>query len=145
MATQVQRSDLDRFRPSDRHNTLRHVSSVDCIEYEMHLRGSLAALYSLEGRVIGQFKSRSIRLYGKYLQGIQYLSYPNRSSFISKMSSECLAVHTDQNWEPQALILWVGPPLAVRPMSIAVGTWGYNPHTLEPSRVVYTMVKRDLL
>ena len=100
MVTEAQRSDLDRFRPSDRRNTLRPVSLVDCIEYEMHSRGSLPALYSLEGRVTGRFKSRSIRLYGKYLQGIQYLSYPNRSSFIAKMSSDCLAVHADQSRAP---------------------------------------------
>ena len=88
-------SDLDRFRLSDRRNTLCPVSLVDCIEYEMHSRGSLPALYSLEGRVIGRFRSRSIWLYGKYLQGIRYLSYPNRSFFIAKMSSDCLAVHAD--------------------------------------------------
>jgi len=40
-------SDLDRFRPSDRCNTLRPVPLLDCIEYEMILRGSLPALYSL--------------------------------------------------------------------------------------------------
>jgi len=40
-------SDLDRFRPSDRRNTLRPVSLLDCIEYEMISRGSLSALYSL--------------------------------------------------------------------------------------------------
>ena len=90
------------------------MSLVDCIEYKMNSRGSLPALYSLEGRVIGQFKFRSIQLYVKYLHGIRYLSYPNRSSIIAKMSFGCLAVH--------ALILWVGPPLVVRPMSIAMGT-----------------------
>ena len=63
-------NNLDRFRTSDRRNTLHPVSLVDCIEYEMHLRGSLPALYSLEGRVTGRFRSRSIRLYGKCLQGI---------------------------------------------------------------------------
>ena len=47
MATQAQTSDLDRFRPSDRRNTLRPVSSVDCIKYEMISRGSLPTLYSL--------------------------------------------------------------------------------------------------
>ena len=51
--TSAETSDLDRFRLSDRRNTLCPVSSVDCIEYEMHSRGSLPALYSLEGRVIG--------------------------------------------------------------------------------------------
>ena len=78
------------------------MSLVDCIEYEMHSRGSLPALYSLEGRVIGlgQFKSRSIRLYGKYLQGIRHLLYPNRFSFIAKMSSDCLAMHVDQSRAP---------------------------------------------
>ena len=30
-------SDLDRFRPSNRRNTLRPVSLVYCIEYEMHI------------------------------------------------------------------------------------------------------------
>ena len=60
-------SDLDVFRPSDRCNTLCPMSLVDCIEYEMHSRGSLPTLYSLEGRVIGRFKSRSILLYDKYL------------------------------------------------------------------------------
>ena len=29
-------SDLDRFGPSDQHNTLRHVSLVYCIEYEIY-------------------------------------------------------------------------------------------------------------
>ena len=33
-------SDLDRLGPSDRHNTLRHVSLLDCIVYEMNSRGS---------------------------------------------------------------------------------------------------------
>ena len=40
-------SDLDRFEPSDRHNTLRPVSLVDRIEYEMISKGSLSASYSL--------------------------------------------------------------------------------------------------
>ena len=40
-------NDLDRFEPSDRRNTLRHVSLVYCIEYQMNSRGSLPALYSL--------------------------------------------------------------------------------------------------
>ena len=43
--------DLDRFRTSDRRNTLRPVSLVDCIEYEMISRGVLPALYSLGDRV----------------------------------------------------------------------------------------------
>ena len=86
------------------------------------LGGSLPALYSLEGRVIDQFRSRSIQLYGKHLQGIRYLSYLNRSSFIAKMSSDCLAVHADQSQALWALILWARPPLVMRPMSIAVGT-----------------------
>ena len=30
--------DLDRFRPSDRHNTLRPVSLLDCIEYKINSR-----------------------------------------------------------------------------------------------------------
>ena len=30
-------SDLDRFGPSNRRNTLRHVSLLDCIEYEMYV------------------------------------------------------------------------------------------------------------
>ena len=72
------------------------MSLVDYIKYEMHSRGSLPTLYSLEGRVTGRFRSRSIRLYGKYLQGIRYLLYPNRSFFIAKMSSDCLAVHAKQ-------------------------------------------------
>jgi len=40
-------SDLDRFGPSDRRNTLRPVSLVDYIEYHMNSRGSLPVLYSL--------------------------------------------------------------------------------------------------
>ena len=32
-------SDLDRFGSSDRRNTLRHMSLLDCIEYEMSSRG----------------------------------------------------------------------------------------------------------
>ena len=76
------------------------MSLVDYIEYEMHSRGSLLALYSLKGRVIGRFRSRSIQLYGEYLQGILYLSYLNRSSFIAKMSSDCFAVHADQSQAP---------------------------------------------
>ena len=35
------------FGPSDRRNTLRHVSLLDYIEYEMNSRGSLPTLYSL--------------------------------------------------------------------------------------------------
>ena len=90
-------SDLDIFGLSDRRNTLRPVSLVYCIVYEMNSRGSLPALYSLGGRVTSRFRPRSIQLYGKYLQGIRYLAYPNRSSFIAKMSFDCLAVHADQN------------------------------------------------
>ena len=56
-------SRLDRFRPSDRRNTLRPVSLLDCIEYEMNLRGSLPALYSLGDRVTSRFRPKSIRLY----------------------------------------------------------------------------------
>ena len=37
--TRCRDSDLDRFGPSNRCNTLRPVSLVDCIEYEMHSRG----------------------------------------------------------------------------------------------------------
>ena len=37
-------SDLDRFRLSDRHNTLRPVSLVYCIEYMMSSRGPLPLL-----------------------------------------------------------------------------------------------------
>ena len=37
--TRCRDSDLDRFRPADRRNTLRPVSLLDCIEYEMNLRG----------------------------------------------------------------------------------------------------------
>ena len=32
-------SDLDRLGPSDRRNTLRPVSLLDCVEYEMNSRG----------------------------------------------------------------------------------------------------------
>ena len=110
---------------------------IDVIPYVLCLywivlnsRGSLPALYSREGRVTSRFRPRSIWLYGKYLQGIRYLSYLNRSSFIAKISSDCLAVHADQCQAPYALILWAGPPLAVRPMFIAMGTWGYTPHSI---------------
>ena len=37
-ATETQ--ELDRFGSSDRCNTLRHVSLLDCIVYEMNSRGS---------------------------------------------------------------------------------------------------------
>ena len=37
-------SDLDRFEPSDRRNTLRPVSLVYCIEYMMSSRGPLPLL-----------------------------------------------------------------------------------------------------
>ena len=49
-------SDLDRFGPSDRRNTLRHVSLVYCIEYEIYgdrcsyrLGDLCLSLYTLEG------------------------------------------------------------------------------------------------
>ena len=46
-------SDLDRFGPSDRRNTLRPVSLVYCIEYEMYgscpLGYPCLSLYTLEG------------------------------------------------------------------------------------------------
>jgi hypothetical protein len=41
----------------------------------------------------------------------------------------------------QVLILWAGPPLAVRPMSIAVGTWNYTPQRRSP--IKYTLSLRD--
>ena len=37
--TRPRDSDLDRFGPSDRRNTLCPVSLLDCIEYELNLRG----------------------------------------------------------------------------------------------------------
>ena len=79
------------------------------------------------------YKEGSIWVYGKYLQGIRYLSYLKRYFFIVKMSSDCLTVHANKNWAPQALILWAGPPLVVWPMSIVVGTWGYTPHSQSSS------------
>ena len=39
MVTQDAENDLDMFGPSDKHNTLRPVSLLDCIEYEMISRG----------------------------------------------------------------------------------------------------------
>jgi len=46
-------SDLDTFGPSDRRNTLRHMSLVYCIEYEMYgscpLVDPYLSLYTLEG------------------------------------------------------------------------------------------------
>ena len=46
-------SDLDRFGPSDRRNTLRPVSLVYCIEYEMYgsclLGDPYLSLYTLKG------------------------------------------------------------------------------------------------
>ena len=36
------------FRLSDRRSTLRPVSLLNYIEYEMYLKGSLTALYGLE-------------------------------------------------------------------------------------------------
>ena len=63
-------SDLDRFGPSDRCNTLRPVSLLDCIEYEMNSRGSLPALYSLGGRVTSRFRldlfSYMVSIYKEY-------------------------------------------------------------------------------
>ena len=44
MVTQRIDSDLDRSRPFDRCNNLRHVSLVDSIEYELHSRGVPARL-----------------------------------------------------------------------------------------------------
>ena len=47
-------SDLDRFRPSDRHNTLRPVSLVYCIDLDDQIACLLGdpclSLYSLEGQ-----------------------------------------------------------------------------------------------
>ena len=37
--TRCRDSDLDRFGSSDLCDTLRHVSLLDCIEYEMNSRG----------------------------------------------------------------------------------------------------------
>ena len=43
------------------------MSLVDCIEYEMHSRGSLPTLYNLEGRVIGRFRSSyMVSIYKEY-------------------------------------------------------------------------------
>ena len=42
--TRCRDSDLDRFGPSNRRNTLRHVSLWDCIKYEMNSRGVPAHL-----------------------------------------------------------------------------------------------------
>ena len=36
---ELKRQQLDRFRPSDRRNTLRPMSFVDCIEYELNSMG----------------------------------------------------------------------------------------------------------
>ena len=70
MVTQGAESDLDRCGPFDRRNTLRPMSLLDCIEYEMNLRGSLPALYSLGGRVIGRLDldlfSYMVSIYKEY-------------------------------------------------------------------------------
>ena len=55
VVTQVaEDSDLDRFGPSDRRNTLRPVSLMYCIEYEMYgscpLGDPCLSLYTLEGQ-----------------------------------------------------------------------------------------------
>ena len=38
-------------------------------------------------------------------------------------------MHADQCLTSHAFFLWAGPPLVLRPMSIAVGIWGYTLHT----------------
>ena len=51
--TRCRDSDLDRFGPSNRRNTLRPVSLVYCIEYEIYVSFPLGdpclSLYTLEG------------------------------------------------------------------------------------------------
>ena len=42
-------SDLDRFGPSDRRNTLRHVFLVYCIDLDHHVDDPCLSLYTPEG------------------------------------------------------------------------------------------------
>ena len=47
--TRCRDSDLDRFGLSDRRNTLRPVSLVYCIEYEVYVDDPCPSLYALKG------------------------------------------------------------------------------------------------
>ena len=69
-----------------------------------HLGDPCPSLYTLEGQ-----------------------GYKENILFGITISSCSLAVHADQCCAPHALILWVGPPLMVRPMSCPVDTRGHTP------------------
>ena len=96
-------SDLDRFGPSDRRNTLRPVSLVNCIEM-CPLRGTPASPYIVWRR--------------RVTSKVSYLVLYN---VLRCMPSN--AMH--------ALILWAGPPLMVRPMSW--GPYPHTRYSPEPS------------
>ena len=83
--TRCRDNDLDRFGLSNQCNTLRPVSLLYCIEYEMILRGGPCPPYIVWGLGYKSVRSRSIWLYGQYLQGIRHLSYLNRSFSIFKI------------------------------------------------------------
>jgi hypothetical protein len=69
------------------------------------------------------------------LQGIRYLAYPIRSSFVIKDASRRLAAHADLCRAPRGMILWARPPLAARPI-YSLWVSGVIPPQLVPERLV---------
>ena len=67
------------------------------------------------------------KLHDTCLQGIRYLAYPIKSSFVIKDASRSLATHADMCPAPRGVILWAGPPLAARPMYNPMGIEGHTP------------------
>ena len=96
-------SDLDRFGPSDRRNTLRPVSW--CIILNMRCMDRVRQ---------GTPASSYILWSGMVIKKVSYLVLYN----ILRCTSTS-AMHT--------LILWAGPPLIVRPMSCLMNTGGHIP------------------
>ena len=102
--TRLRDSDLDRFRPSGRCNTLRPVSLVYCIEMYR----------SVEICPLGDPYLSLLLWRGRVTRKVSYLVLYN--VLRSTLSS---AVH--------AFILWARPPLMVRPTSCLVDTGGHTP------------------
>ena len=102
-------SDLDRFGPSDRRNTLCPGSLVYCIEYMMSSRGPLPLL----------IYSRGAGLQVKY-----HIWYYTMSCGARRVA-------------PCTSFLWAGPPLMVRPISCLEDRGAY-PHSTSRAKLIFS-------
>ena len=105
------------------------------------MRDTLPALYSSGvGLQVGCIYPD--RLHDMCLQGIRYLAYSIRSSFVIKDVSRSLAAHTDLCRASRDLILWAEPLLMARPMYNPMGIGRYTPTRLILGREIRSSIAK---